>query len=163
MSAWPFCGDEPCPIFCSADLHDGHVIHGWALFWSCEPFTPVGRVLLARPGPACRCVFTPPAFLRPSLNFSTRLVPVLGFVPPAITSSIPYRPLTFNCGGARVAHIPLPSAKQCPTSTQSHWAVARKGDCGRRDYPDAVRFFGLECATTYGLHASERRLRRFDS
>src|SRR5215204_5887018 len=45
---------------------------------------PRGRGLLARPGPACLVVPTPPLFLAPSWYFSGRLVPGLGFVPPAM-------------------------------------------------------------------------------
>ena len=52
--------------------------------------------MLARPGPACRWVFTPPDFLRPSLNFSALRVPTRGFDPPAMNQSRSHRP-TFTC------------------------------------------------------------------
>ena len=65
----------------------GVLIHGSSLLCNCRPFVPVGRVLLARPGPACLCVRSPPDFFWPSLYFSAFLAPTRGFVPPAIFNS----------------------------------------------------------------------------
>jgi hypothetical protein len=69
------------------------ISHGRVRRCNWEPFVPTDRGLLGRPGPACRrSDASALSWCRPE-NFSGRLVPDVGFVPPAIVgSSIRLRP-----------------------------------------------------------------------